>query len=178
MGCHYDYEKRYPEVRGHYKTKPPSKWADTERKIRLINSYDNAMNYHDSVVNDLLTVFSRYSEAKNKTASLLFLSDHGEEVFDNRDFIGHGYPPSKLMSEIPFFVYLSPFFKKNYETEAEMIQKRVNTPYSAQNNFYTLLQLLNIHSKKEDQLERNAFFSARYDSASPRYVMGKEYKSL
>ncbi len=112
MGCHFEYEKRYPAGRDLFRSKVPVKVAvNNERTQNIINSYDNAMRYHDSVINEIVKIFSKHS--LNKNASLVFLSDHGEELYENRNYAGHGFPPTKVTAEIPYFVMLTPDFKNS-----------------------------------------------------------------
>lgn len=178
MACHFDYDKRYPKNRNFYTSVPPAKTAVSSKKTNeILNSYDNAMHYHDSVVNQILTIFSKHSQ--NKNAALVFLSDHGEELFENRNFSGHTYPASRLTSEIPYFTLLSDDFKKNFpEIETNMMARK-NTPYSTADNFFTMLQLLNINSKTyNDKIQKNGFFDSAYDSTHPRMVMGDDYSTM
>ena len=178
MGCHFDYEKRYPAGRSYFTSAPPAKLAVSSALTHsIVNFYDNAVHYHDSVINEVLKVFTKRSTDKN--AALLFLADHGEELYEHRNYAGHGYPPSRVTSEIPAFAFLSPGFKKNYPATEEAMKARKNTPYSTANNFYTVLQLLNISSKKHrNKILKNAFFSPYYDSTANRQVMGVNYSEM
>jgi len=178
MGCHFEYEKRYPSNRNFFKSPAPAKVAlNTEQIQKNINSYDNAMRYHDSIVNEVVRIFSKHSQ--NQNSALVFLSDHGEELYENRDHAGHGYPPCKATAEIPYFAALSPDFKKNYPEVKEVMQRRKNTPYSATNNFYTLIDLLKIDSKKyHTRIFKNSFLSPAYDSTGTRLVMGIDYSTM
>ncbi len=178
MGCHFEYEKRYPLNKNFFRSKAPAKVAvDNERTQNSINCYDNAMHYHDSVVNQIIKIFSKNSIGKN--ASLVFLSDHGEELYENRNYAGHGFPPTKAMAEIPYFIMLSNEFKKNYPAIESNIKKRSNTAYSSLNNFYTFLQLLNIGSKQHNtRIQNRSFFSTQYDSTLPRLVMQMDYNKM
>ena len=178
MGCHFEYEKRYPLNRNFFRSKAPSKVAvDNERTQNIINCYDNSMRYHDSVINQVIKIFSKNSSGKN--ASLVFLSDHGEELYENRDYAGHGFPPTKVTAEIPYFVMLSDVFKKSYPFIESNVKKRGNTAYSSLNNFYTFLHLLNIGSKEhEARIQNRGFFSTKYDSTLPRLVMQMDYGKM
>ncbi|MDI9341633.1 MAG: phosphoethanolamine transferase [Sediminibacterium sp.] len=178
MGCHFDYEKRYPAARNYFTGESPAKVAVKTPKTRqLLNAYDNAMRYHDSVVNTLITIFNQ--RCHNQNAALLFLSDHGEELFENRDYAGHCYPPDKCMAEIPAFAVLSPAYKKQYPLMEEIIRKRKTTPFSSSNAFFSLLHLAGVHSKKHEQhIRHQSFFSAAYDSTKPRYIMGFDYSKM
>lgn len=178
MGCHFDYEKRYPVQKSVYTSRSPANIkVNTDKTQKIINTYDNAMLYHDSVVNEVVKVFTKYS--KHKNAALVFLSDHGEELYEYRDYAGHGYPPSRAMAEIPYFAMVSNDFKKNYPALTDIMERRKNTSYSTVNNFYTLINLLNINSKKhQEKILKNAFFSPQYDSMQARFVMGNDYEKM
>jgi heptose-I-phosphate ethanolaminephosphotransferase len=178
MGCHYDYEKRYPVNRNYFKGTSPSRTAVKSALVEnVINSYDNAMRYHDSVIYETIRIFSMNTHHKN--AALVFLSDHGEELYENRNHAGHGYPPNRVTSEIPYFTMLSENFKKNYPEIELAMKQRKNTAYSLSNNFYTLTHMLHISSiKHEKKILRNSFFSPSYDSLAPRMVMGVDYNSM
>lgn len=178
MGCHFEYEKRYPVNRNFFRSKAPAKTAvDNERTQNIINCYDNSMHYHDSIVNQIIKIFSKNS--KDKNASLVFLSDHGEELYENRNYAGHGFPPTKVTAEIPYFIMFSDVFKKKYPFIESEVKKRSNTPYSTLNNFYTFLHLLNIDSKEHGtRIQSRGFFSAKYDSTLPRLVMQLDYSKM
>jgi heptose-I-phosphate ethanolaminephosphotransferase len=178
MGCHYDYEKRYPSGRTHFTSVPPAKMAvNTKKTQSIVNLYDNAVHYHDSVVNEINKIYSKHT--RNKNAVLFFLSDHGEELYEHRDYAGHGSEQDREVAEIPSFAIVSNDFRKNYPTLEKMMRNRSNTPYSTSNNFYTVLHLLNIHSRKhETKILTNAFFSPSYDSTAKRIVGNYEYSQM
>ncbi|MBL7931124.1 MAG: phosphoethanolamine transferase [Bacteroidia bacterium] len=178
MGCHFDYEKRYPAARTIFTSPAPIKThANAEREQNILNSYDNAMAYHDSIVNEIVLKFNDYGRDKN--AALVFLSDHGEELYENRIHAGHSFPPTKETADIPYFTVLSPGFSKNYPHIEKMMKQRQNTAYSTENNFYTLIHLLNLDSKKyRNKILRKSLFSPYYDSLSIRFVMGLEYNKI
>jgi heptose-I-phosphate ethanolaminephosphotransferase len=178
MGCHFDYEKRYPPGRNHFTSVPPAKTAVSNQRIHSeINLYDNAVLYHDSVVSRALGIFDQHARSQN--AAFLFVADHGEELYEYRDHAGHSYPPNKCTAEIPFFASVSPRFAKTYPAVNHTLKTRANTPYNTENNFYTILHLLNINSLKHRQLIRkNGFFSPAYDSTRTRLVMGCDYSKM
>lgn len=96
MGTHADYAYRYPKSFSLFPT------ALKDNKQNAVNHYDNAIFYSDFVTRSIIE-----RARKTKASSVLFFSDHGEEVFDSIDFVGH--PPNGTftynMVEIPFFVW-------------------------------------------------------------------------
>jgi heptose-I-phosphate ethanolaminephosphotransferase len=103
MGSHSAYSKRYPSSF--------EKFNDaTSKKIKTISEYDNSIYYNDYVVDSLLKIVKFYSQKTNAASAVIYLSDHGENVYDEGDFAGHDYVQkmSKHNVEIPFLVWLSP----------------------------------------------------------------------
>jgi heptose-I-phosphate ethanolaminephosphotransferase len=177
MGCHFDYEKRFPAGREKFTGDPPPGMVLSEGSVPIVNAYDNAILYHDSVVSELITGFKRWG-IQNE-AALIFLSDHGEEMFDKRNFAGHGYPPVRSTAEIPFFVVLSDKLRAQHPAIEKAVKAKVNTPFSTSNLFFAVLDLLQIKSPKLNSvIPKKAFFNPRYDSTATRLVMGVDYKNM
>lgn len=178
MGCHFDYEKRYPATRAFFSGRPPqSPFADNARSQEIVNAYDNAMRYHDSVVTELTRVFEK--QCADEPATLVFLSDHGEELFDYRRHFGHGYPANRASAEIPFFMLLSRALKKQQPELDSMIRSRRDLPWSSNDAFFTLLQLQGVRSERyEKPLAERALFSSRYSAQRVREVMGDDYSKM
>jgi len=102
LGTHFDYEKRYPSSFEKYKTQNVSE----EEMIK--NHYDNAVLYNDYIVFSILENLKKL----NKKSALLYLSDHGENVFDEGEFFGRNEASlTKNMFEIPFILWTSKSFE-------------------------------------------------------------------
>ncbi|MEN3322628.1 phosphoethanolamine transferase [Mariniflexile soesokkakense] len=109
IGTHFDYNKRYPKTYNKFVSD-----ANATKKETVINYYDNAVLYNDFIVYSLI---KELQERPEKSA-LLYLSDHGENVYDNTDFFGRSETIlRKCMFEIPFFVWVSKDFQlpKDFE---------------------------------------------------------------
>ncbi len=108
LGTHMKYSDRYPESFQQFKGKSPSKF-NTVRAQDLSNAYDNAVLYHDNFIKEVHQKLLVLEEP----SYMLYLSDHGEEVFTDIDFAGHlDDNPTKSMYEIPFFIWMNPKFKE------------------------------------------------------------------
>ncbi len=105
LGTHFHYNKRYPKL---FK-KFSSNTEEVIDKIETINDYDNAVLYNDYVV---FSFIKALEESKTKSA-LIYLSDHGENVYDNdTDFFGRSEENLyKNMFEIPFIFWASKDFE-------------------------------------------------------------------
>lgn len=113
IGTHFDYNKRYPKAYNKFLSN-----TNSTKKETIINYYDNAVLYNDFIV------YSLIKELKNthEKSALLYLSDHGENVFDGTDFFGRSESVlTKSMFEIPFFVWVSDEFQlpENFEYKAD-----------------------------------------------------------
>ncbi len=103
IGTHFTYSNRYPK---HFSKFKPSK--NTQRE-EIRSHYDNAILYNDFIVSSIL----RELKEINKKSALLYLSDHGENVYDYGDFFGRTEENiKKSMFEIPFILWTSKSFNK------------------------------------------------------------------
>lgn len=112
MGQHYGYEDRYPKEFKHFTADDYDKSKYTDRQREFIAHYDNATLYNDYVIDQII----RKHEDKN--CILIYFSDHGEEVFECRDYMGHGNaahsPNIDLQIKVPFMIWASDKYQQNY----------------------------------------------------------------
>lgn len=140
MGAHPEYSRRYPndfKKFTHEDVKNLDNQAETTRQRNIIAEYDNAMLYTDSVVAEIIkTVFGQ--EGRN---ILLYLSDHGQNVFDTSKRYGH----DKLHAEIPLFIYANPAWRENSPILYENLKSHTDAPVSSAHLIHTLLSLAGIN---------------------------------
>lgn len=112
LATHGQYHLRYSDRFQTFTETPETKFP-SEKSFKSINDYHNAITYVDFMVEEIIDRV----EAQNKKSYVLYFSDHGEEVFFDRDFFGHNDSdlPTRSMFEIPFLVWLSPEYKSTYE---------------------------------------------------------------
>jgi glucan phosphoethanolaminetransferase (alkaline phosphatase superfamily) len=104
VGTHSLYQERVPDgfLPDAYRSDALNRDA---AKRNTIDAYDRAVRYLDMIVGKVI------SRAGNQAGdvAVIYFSDHGDEVFDYIDFVGHRYPRSTQdMVEIPLLVWLSP----------------------------------------------------------------------
>jgi heptose-I-phosphate ethanolaminephosphotransferase len=103
IGTHFDYNKRYPSSFNKFIGS-----TNASKKEKIINYYDNAILYNDFIVYSFISELQK----QNKKSALLYLSDHGESVYDGTNFFGRSETVlTKSMFEIPFFVWVSKDFE-------------------------------------------------------------------
>ena len=140
-GAHSRYSKRYPHSFSifHESNYRDTNLTQSRRKLRA--AYDNAIRYNDYVVSSIIDLY------RQKNAIVLFLSDHGEEVFDTIDMNGHnGYQNTRNMLEIPMVFWLSPILKSRLPNLYQRISNCTNCPFMTDNLIHLLLDILGIET--------------------------------
>jgi len=116
LGTHMKYNYRYPENFDVFKGNAdlPS-YLDDDEKVEMTNTYDNAVLYNDFVVSSILDKLN----AKNNRSLMLYMSDHGEDVYDSppHEILGRiDTNPTLPMYAIPFLVWTSPTWQKTHQS--------------------------------------------------------------
>lgn len=148
MGSHGPrYYERYPKSFQHFI--PECNRADVENcsLTELVNSYDNSIYYTDYIISQLIEVLKQH--AKNKTVALLYISDHGESLGENKIFL-HGTPYAfapKEQTKVPLQVYLPDESAKALQIDKSALIKEAKTQsFSHDNLFHSLLGLSGIQT--------------------------------
>lgn len=144
MGSHSAYAKRYPSTFNHFDN-------HTTKKEKLINEYDNSVLYNDFVVDSLFNILKSYSiKHKRAICSSIYFSDHGENVYDENDNVGHSYSGSlpKSYVEIPFIVWLSSGYNYYYSNKQQSILSNKDLPFVSDDLFHSIIDLNNIKCKE------------------------------
>lgn len=134
MGQHMAYNHRYPKGSRHdcftaddIKRKAPYLTAKMKKTIA---HYDNATLYNDEVMRQIFQHF------KGSNTVVVYMSDHGEEVYDYRAYMGRDHnikKSAKLLreqNEIPFMVWMSPAFQRKYPEMVKRLHRAASKPFS------------------------------------------------
>lgn len=142
MATHFDYESRYPAEFEKFTSKPQTEFAH-ELAYEKINKYDNAVLYNDYIIDQIISEVA----AKKKYASILYLSDHGEDVYETIDEACHTEAKgTKPMFDIPFFIWQSQQ-AKNARSDIFFDADR---KYSSEDLVHTMADLAKIKFQKFD----------------------------
>ena len=110
-GNHFCYRDRYPRDHAFF---TPDDNTDAERYNRpdLLNAYDNSIRETDLMLDSVIAMLERCQ----CPAGLLFLSDHGEDIFDDdRGRFLHASPvPTYYQIHVPMLMWLSPQYVAAY----------------------------------------------------------------
>jgi heptose-I-phosphate ethanolaminephosphotransferase len=169
MGSHTFYSKRYPDEFDIFK--------GTNRKEKTIATYDNSILYNDYIVDSLINITaSNDSQKRNNIISVIYLSDHGENVFDTLDRIGHSYSNELpgVNVEVPFIVWLSPSYIESNEDKAKIIRSNYYKPFVTDDLFHSIMDLNGIQSPYLEK--ERSIFNEKFNEARPRILEdGKVY---
>lgn len=109
-GTHISYKFSYPPSFRTFTDVPQTQFPSA-RSTEQINHYDNSIVYNDFIVRSIIEKV----RSKNETSYVMYFSDHGDEVFQDMDFVGHNdYHASDPMHEIPFIIWTSEKFRQFY----------------------------------------------------------------
>jgi len=169
LGAHPTYDMRYPEDFARFDSTDDAVTAALEAQgrslwvRRLRNEYDNAVAYNDYVVASLIR--KTMSATASSDASLLFSSDHAQEVGHTRNHTGQSAADASGY-EIPMLVWTR---ERVGSPARDALESR---PYQTDQIEHTLLGMLDIDS---------AYYDASHDVLSdtflprPRSINGRPY---
>lgn len=156
MGAHFPYASRYPVETANWQPASTGKEYDSAKKVELINTYDNALEYN---LENFFRVVVQPETLENTT--FVYTSDHGQTLSQN----GETWPqtgPTRNEANVPVLI----------------ISGRpltVDTAFKAshQNLFATLLDLMQVPESSRVFSYAPSLLQATADSAQPRfYIVG------
>lgn len=164
MGSHTTYKNRYPTEFNRFNKNDiklltnRNSWID-DNKAQTIAEYDNSILYTDYVLKKIFDVVKH----SDNPSVLLYFSDHGENVYDDRDFIGR----DEKYIEVPFIIYLNSSYKKTNPNIVERVKQSVDLPFSTANVIYFIMTLSDTkyplyYNSKKDVLSTDFNMSQRY----------------
>ena len=158
IGSHYRYNFRYPKSFAVFKPELDGSISisgiNPNQKELFVNAYDNSILFTDYFLSELITSLN----TKNEQSLLMYVSDHGENLFDDKnELVLHGSTnPTKYEIEIPFMIWHS----DNYnEKNINQLQSNTKKKVSSQIIFHTLSSLggfkTKLHQEKNDLLSNS-----------------------
>lgn len=165
MGQHANASSRFPSSDDLkvFKTSDIQRTDLSESQKQIIVDYDNATHYNDYVLGTIINMF------KDSPSLIVYLSDHGEEVYDYRNFAGrsHEYHKKKeaikYQYDIPFMIWCSDKYMQRHPQQVERIKQAVNKPLSSDNVPQILFNLASL---------KTPFYKSQNDVLSIDYVVG------
>ncbi|MFJ3006630.1 phosphoethanolamine transferase CptA [Pseudomonas fluorescens] len=168
LGTHMSYQYRYPPTFDKFQDRTGVPAGVRDDQVPTYNSYDNAVLYNDFVVSSLIKDYAK----SDPNGFLLYLSDHGEDVFDSagHNTLGRNEnKPTAPMYTIPFMAWASPKWRENHNWN---FAADLGRPYSSSHLIHTWADMAGLSF---DELDRSK--SLVSDSFKPRPLMiGNPYE--
>ena len=129
---------------------------------KYIAHYDNATRYNDYVLNKIINLVI------NDNSVVIYLSDHGEEVYDYRDNYGRdawsmGGDPKQVIRwqyMVPFVVWCSDKYKAKNPSIITQLEKATARPGMLDNVCQVLFHLSGLNTP---------YYNTSRDILSPKY---------
>ncbi|MGF6202013.1 phosphoethanolamine transferase CptA [Pseudomonas laurylsulfatiphila] len=168
LGTHMSYQYRYPSIFDKFQDRNGVPAGVRDDQVPTYNSYDNAVLYNDFVVSSLIKDYAK----TDPNGFLLYLSDHGEDVFDSAGHSTLGRnenKPTAPMYTIPFMAWASPKWRASHDWN---LAGDLSRPYSSSHLIHTWADLAGLSF---DELDRSK--SVVSDSFKARPLMiGNPYE--
>jgi len=169
MGQHFDARERYPHKRldfNHFTANevPQQAIALSEDARTHIANYDTATAFNDLVMKMIFDLFS------NHNAVVVYFADHGEEVYDWRDFISRtdnmriNAQEAKYQYEVPFVIWCSDRYISQHPQEVAQMQQATSQPLMLDQVCQLLFHLGGIQSP---------YYQAQHDPLSATFKPSK-----
>ncbi len=167
QGQHYTYNARYPKSFEYFTpSQYDSKRFTDEQRLHL-SEYDNVTRYNDYVVNELIKKF------ENTNTILIYFSDHGEELYEQSDYNGHGNSPFvkdlSYQIRVPFIVWMSKSYKAANMELFKKVKKCEAYPIITDDISHLLLDISGVRTK--DFNPTRSFVNDKYNINKPRIVL-------
>lgn len=177
-GSHFNYHERYPKEFALY-TPDKADGIRASYKKELRNAYDNSICYADYVLGGVVDLLTK----TNACSSMLYLSDHGEDIFDDsRNRYLHASPiPTYYQLHIPYIVWFSSAYRDIYPEKYQTTVAHQAKPVSTNSVFHTVLDIAGVHTPEADStlavsnpafMVRDRMYLGDHDNPIPFWEVG------
>lgn len=148
MGSHFQYHNRYPSNQRKFRSKDiigtlPRPWLNKSKR-ELIANYDNSILYTDSILIEVINGIRDY----DKPAIMVYVSDHGEDVYDDRDYRGR----DPKFARVPFLIYVNEPYHSSNPDIIKDIERAETQSFSTSELPQILLHLTGSHYSYYDSI--------------------------
>ena len=174
LGQHVEYKYRYPDDDDYFNADSirfrKESWL-TEDMREEIAHYDNATRYNDSVIRQIISMY------EDQNTVVVYLSDHGEEVYDyrenfGRDDWGMGSDPRQVLHYqymVPFMVWCSDKYAARHPANIKQLRGATDRPAMLDNVCQLLFHLSGLQTPFYHP-QRDILFP---DYACPKRIINK-----
>ena len=146
IGQHFEYSSRYPETDAAFSVNDYANRDISKDAKEIVMHYDNATHYNDMVLDSIITAY------EHDDAIILFVSDHGEEAYDDMQVHGRLFQEptasqAKYEFEVPMWIWCSDSYKNRHSDVVQQIEQSLDKPFMTDGLPQLLLYLAGISSK-------------------------------
>ena len=128
IGSHQQYDRRYPKDFTAFQAEDEQEPKSEQGRL-LRAQYDTSICYTDSILQEI------YDRFRDKEAIVIYLSDHGEDVYDfQKDYLARHTPEGsheELM--VPLTIWGSDAFIRNNPELWQKLRDKRNEPFNTEN---------------------------------------------
>lgn len=168
MGQHVHYNNRFPPEEAFFTPESYDRPDLNSRQKQILADYDNATRYNDRVVDAMMERFA------DREAIVIYLPDHGEEMFDYRDQFGRTYTPltagiCRYQFEIPFLIWMSDSYRERHPDVVAQVIRAADRRFSSDDLPHLLFDLAGIRCPWFDPTRSP--LNDRFDNSRPRPLL-------
>ena len=173
IGQHNDYDERYPKQYQELTRNKYHRKDLTTNELSVVIAYDNATRYNDEVIRSFINYYAYTNTI------ILYLSDHGEECYDEIKTFGrsHNNHINKIIAknefEIPFWIWCSKEYRVSHPEIVEEINAASKKPFYSSDLGHIMLYLAGITCSYYQ--EENNILSPRYNTKKKRLMRGSVF---
>lgn len=167
MGSHFVYSYRYEDDFEKFNFSDIECELDKD-KCQKIAQYHNSIYYNDYIISKI------YEKFKNEDSLLIYISDHGESLYDDKSksVLGHSIV-DKTNAEIPLIFIYSDKFKNTHKDILSKIISSKDNPYMSDDLIHTLCDIAGI-AFNECKVERSVI-NEQFDKTRARIFQNVDY---
>lgn len=146
MGQHFNASQRYPQEYSKFSGEDIHRSDLSKSECQQIAEYDNATYYNDKVLGSIIDEF------RQKDAVIIYVSDHGEQIYDDDSHyfgrvFGSIYDVVTLKNvyQVPFMIWCSNQFIEKHPEKYNAIRLSSDKQMCIDNVSYLLLDLADIN---------------------------------
>lgn len=163
VGQHFDYSRRYPRDMAKFTVKEFADRGKGKEASQVMMHYDNATYYNDMVVDSIMHLYD------NQEAVVIYVADHGEEVYDDLPVSGrlHQKPTKQIARqefEVPMWIWCSKKYQEAHGDVVVRLREYRKRPFISSDISQMLFHLAGLRCKWYDECR---------DILSPQYKVPK-----
>ncbi len=163
-GSHFDFSRRYPAEFARFST------PGGPRSASLVDAYDNSILYTDWFLAELINILDR----KNLHATMVFTSDHGENLLDDdKQLLGHAVGNQHDL-QTAAFMWFSQATRSAHADKISNAERHANARLSLADLPHSLLDLAGIQTKQLDL--RKSIFQPTFEAKRRSYYVRGELR--